>query len=188
MWTFLLAPAFAGALAAVHVGTVDGDGIRWESTVTGDGWIEDPATHTPLRVTGSRHVTTHQDDRDGLRPPLVPDAWQRVDLVGLEFTPDAALGLERRVDAWAPPALDAATQARLEFVDPHLGFSTFVDGTTPTLPGRVDAAGQVSATSSIGVGVLFLAVVAGLVAARRLLVPHVRREEVDDYVRKELGR
>lgn len=185
MWTLLVMPALAGVIGAVHVGTADGDGIRWESTYSGHGAL-------PLRdggtvsVAGRRTVLSRQEGRDGLHPPLLADAWQRVDLVDLEYRPDAALGLERRVDCWAPPAFGGSERAWLETLDPHLGFSTYTDGGAE-LAGEVRRRGGVGWASALGVFAIFVLAVLCLVFARRAIAHQVRREEAEEFIRNEFG-
>lgn len=184
MWIFLVAPAVAGASGAVHVGVVDGSGIRWESTYVGEGEAR-LADGTTLRLSGRQARITHQDDQDGLRPPLLVDSWQRIDLVGLSWTPDPALGFERRVDGWCPPAFGLAERGRLETIDPHVGFSVFADGRTPTLPGRVEAAGKVAPGVLLGTVGAFVLTVLVLILARRALARRVLREEAEAYMDQE---
>ncbi|GDX79949.1 hypothetical protein LBMAG42_17600 [Deltaproteobacteria bacterium] len=172
-------------MRAVHVGTANGEGIHWHTTVRGNGeaffadghseWVHDRAT-----------FDTEQPDREGLRPPLLEDAWQRVDLVGLEWTPDPKLGFERRVDGWAPRTLGNEERAGLELADPHIGFSTYTFGAT-ALEGEVTGHEGIAASTSLGVAGVFMAIVAGIFVARRVLQRQLRREEADAYMAREFG-
>lgn len=189
MWLLLAASAFAaGATGAVHVGTLDGNGIRWESTITGKG-VAMLADGSVVELHGRNQIVRHQEGLDGLHPPLLADTWQRIDLKGLEWTPDPTLGLERRVDGWCPHSFGLAERATLEAVDPHVGFSTFVDGSDSTLPGEVEKAGRVGATTTLGVGAAFICAVVVLILARRTIQVRVRAEEAAAYMDQEfLGR
>jgi hypothetical protein len=187
MWLLLIGAASAAITGAVHVAHPDGDGIRWETTLDGSGFTT-LSDGSEVRVAGRTRVVRVQPDKDGLRPPMVPGLWQRIDLVGLEWTPDAALGLERRVDCWAPPAFGGRERARLELIDPHLGFSAYVDGSEGVLPGEVRPRGGVDRGVALASGAAFAGAVVLLTIARRLLARHVIQEEADAYMAEEFLR
>jgi hypothetical protein len=188
MWILVAALAHAaGAAGAVHVGTLDGNGIAWESTLSGDGALT-LADGRVVLVKGRQTLTTHQDDLLSLRPPLLADTWQRIDLVGLDWTPDPALGLERRVDGWCAPSFGLEERLRLEGLDPHIGFSTFVDGRVATLAGSVAPTGRVGLGAALGTAGLFVAAVFLMLAGRKALARKVQLEEAEAYLRKEFER
>lgn len=135
---------------------------------------------------------------DALRPPLLAtEAVQRVDLDGVRWVPDPALGLERRMRHIVPAGM---TRGERRQVDRRLdgrpvpkGSRVYVVADRAVvgaggLLGPVDPAGQVPLTVAIGVGGLFVAVLGGGLLGYRLLDGQARRERLDAYMQDEFVR
>lgn len=178
----------AEAISAVHRGVRNGEDIDWESNIVvargGMLPLADGRT-VPVDV-GSAVLRETQAGHDGLAPPLVAgDVWQRVELDGFDYTPDRSLGLERRVDSWAPPGLDLPTRLKVDLHDNVHGFAVYIQGDHAVLPGRIVPAGQIGAGTALATGGIFAAAVALLVIGRRLVSRRIIDEEREAYVRQE---
>lgn len=136
-----------------------------------------------------------------LVPPLVAgEAVQRLDLDGLRWEPDPALGLERRMRHTVPIGMDQAARRAVDRVldgrPVPRGSRVYVVADADVvaaggLSGPVSSAGEVPLGVALAVGATFALVLGGGILGYRLLEGQARRERLerymeDEFVRREL--
>ncbi|MCB9741047.1 MAG: hypothetical protein H6741_17250 [Alphaproteobacteria bacterium] len=236
LFLLLSAPAWAepslsearvdGLDAASHVGHVEGERVRWSSTLD-FGRVGVVALAWPLpegselvRCSGAVPLLDAQGRLAGLRsdsnqtaflevetpldpslltPPLILDASapQRVALDEAWFRAGPESGLTWGMAHQSAPELGARERRAADSVSrqdlKRLGSQPLylvADGRLASLggvPGELREAGEVPAQTAFAVGGIFLLVLAGLVAVARGLAQLARKEQVERYIRSELG-
>ncbi|MDP2305463.1 MAG: hypothetical protein Q8P18_05505 [Pseudomonadota bacterium] len=197
-----------------HAGTWTPEALAWETTVSTTGAsgrlyfalpvpgplevsgrasaVEGPLGIVALDVaSGPQTVTVRarQTADTGLYPPLLAGGGvQRVTLVNADWVPDAALGLELRLDRTTSP--DVPRAACLE--GHHLGEPRPIcviadDRVTRAggLLGPVRPASESRGAFAVAIGCAFAGLVCLLVLGNRWLTQRAKDEVLEAYVREE---